>query len=48
MHKWSESNLVNFEIPHGLMIVLGSSQPPYFKNDLEFLLAKNVLFQKFQ
>ena len=24
-HIWFQSNLVNFEIPHGLMIILGSS-----------------------
>ena len=48
LHIWSESNLVNFEIPEGLNIVLGSSWPLYCESRMELDLAKNVPFQKFQ
>ena len=47
-HIWSESNLVSFEIPEGLNIVLGSSWPLYCESRMELDLAKNVPFQKFQ
>ena len=46
IHIWFESNLVNFEFPEGLNTVLGSSQPPYYKTGLEFVLTKNVPFSK--
>ena len=48
IHIWSESNLVNFEIPEGLNIVSGSSWPLYCESRMELDLAKNVPFQKFQ
>ena len=46
VHIWFDSNLVNFEFPEGLNTVLGSSQPPYYKTGLEFVLTKNVPFSK--